>query len=69
MGEITKHAEQCPYCGNLISAVKPVPEIDNGESVCVVGNKREIASLMNKTEFEDFCRIWQETQKEFGVTL
>lgn len=33
------------------------PKIDNGEIVEVVGNKRQIAALMDKHEFEDFCRI------------
>ena len=43
-----------------------IPEIDQGEVVCVVGNKREIAALMDKGEFEDFCRIWHEVQDDFG---
>ena len=42
------------------------PKIDNGEIVEVVGNKRQIAALMDKHEFEDFCRIWQEVQDDFG---
>ena len=43
-----------------------IPKIDNGEIVEVVGNKRQIAALMDKHEFEDFCRIWQEVQDDFG---
>ena len=28
--------------------------------VIQIGNKEEIARLMDKTEFEEFCKIWKE---------
>jgi len=56
--------ERCPYCGQPVRNIEVIPEIDRGEVVCVVGNKREIAALMNKGEFEDFCRIWHKVQDD-----
>lgn len=53
----------CPYCGERLS--EPKPEIDHGEVVSIVGNKEEIASLMDENEFNEFCKIWREKQKNF----
>ena len=39
------------------------PKIDNGEIVEVVGNKRQIAALMNEFEFKEFCEIWKDLQE------
>lgn len=29
-----------------------------------IGNKEEIARLMDETEFEDFCNIWKEVHND-----
>ena len=40
-----------------------VPEIKDQYVVIQVSNKEEIARLMDKTEFEEFCKIWEEVWK------
>lgn len=37
-----------------------VPEIKDQYVVVQISNKEEIARFMNKSEFEEFCRIWKE---------
>lgn len=39
------------------------PKIDRGEIVEIVGNKRQIAALMNEFEFKEFCEIWKDLQE------
>ena len=58
----------CPYCGKSMR-IEPKPNIDRGETVCVVGNKREIAALMDEGEFDEFCRIWREIQDDMKNPL
>lgn len=40
-----------------------VPEVEH-DVVIQVGNKEEIARLMNYSEFQEFCRIWEEVHNE-----
>lgn len=40
-----------------------VPEVEH-DVVIQISNKEEIARLMDKTEFEDFCNIWKEVYNE-----
>lgn len=40
-----------------------VPQIEETASISV-SNKEEIASLMDKDEFEEFCRVWEEIHDE-----
>ena len=35
-----------------------VPKIEEN-AIISVSNKEEIASLMNREEFEEFCKIWE----------
>lgn len=35
-----------------------VPQIEETATISV-SNKEEIASLMDKSEFEEFCKIWE----------
>ena len=37
-----------------------VPQIEEN-AIISVSNKEEIAALMNREEFEEFCEIWKET--------
>ena len=39
-----------------------VPDIVH-DVVIQIGNKEEIARLMNYNEFQEFCRIWEEVHK------
>ena len=36
-----------------------VPQIEENATV-KISNKEEIASLMDREEFEEFCKIWEE---------
>lgn len=40
-----------------------VPQIEEN-AIISVSNKEEIASLMDKDEFEEFCRVWEEIHDE-----
>lgn len=35
------------------------PDIENVEAEIKIANKEEIAALMDKDEFEEFCKIWE----------
>lgn len=37
-----------------------VPTIEHDEVVCRVSNKREIANLLDKNEFREFVKIWED---------
>lgn len=39
-----------------------VPEL-NGIAIVGIANKKEIAEIMDKKEFEKFCKIWEEVHK------
>lgn len=39
------------------------PQVEH-DVVIQVGNKEEIARLMNYSEFQEFCRIWEEVHDE-----
>ena len=63
--EETPKVRFCPYCGKSMY-IDPRPKMDGREVVSVVGNKKEIASLMDENEFEEFCRIWHEIQEKLA---
>lgn len=35
------------------------PDIENVEAEIKIANKEEIAALMDREEFEEFCKIWE----------
>lgn len=39
------------------------PEVEEDNVYVSIGNKKEIAELMNKVEFEEFCDIWKEIHR------
>lgn len=39
------------------------PKIDGAKAIIQVSNKEEIARLMDKAEFEEFCEIWKEVHE------
>lgn len=43
--------------------INALPNIEN-DVVINVGNKEEIARLMNREEFVEFCKIWGEVHNE-----
>lgn len=44
----------------LLLELPVIPKIKDEIVLAQVGNKEEIARLMDKTEFEKFCEIWEE---------
>lgn len=40
-----------------------IPKYEH-EVVTQISNKEEIARLMDKTEFEEFCKIWKEVHND-----
>ena len=41
------------------------PKLKDEMVLVQVGNKEEIARLMDKTEFEKFCEVWKEVHNEY----
>ena len=39
------------------------PDIENVEAEIKIANKEEIAALMDREEFEEFCKIWGKVHK------
>ena len=54
--EIRHYVDELP---SVNIEVVCVPQIEEN-AIISVSNKEEIAALMNREEFEEFCEIWKE---------
>lgn len=58
--EISHYVGEAPTVNIELSCM---PQYEH-EAAIKVGNKEEIAALMEKSEFEEFCRIWEKIHGE-----
>lgn len=59
---ISQHVNDVPYVALDILAM---PDILCKAKI-IIGNKAEIAKLMDKDEFDNFCEMWHEIHKSGG---
>lgn len=58
---LSHRIDEVPY---LEMEMPIIPQIKDKAVVVNVANKEEIARLMDKDEFDEFCEIWKEVRDE-----
>lgn len=58
---LIRNADEVPC---VILELPVIPEIKDKTVLLQIGNREEIARLMDKTEFTKFCEIWNEIHKD-----